>query len=382
MERAVAQIVSPSEASEVKLQKIYTRVQQFRNTSYEVEKTEKQQKREKLKDANNVEELWKLGYGNGGDLTWLFLGLVRAAGFDAYGVWTANRRNYLTFHPESMEGQKLYENIVLVKLNGKDLYFDPGTAFAPYGLLPWIETGVKGLKLDKDGGSWVTTTMPDSSASHIERTANLKLIPETDSLEGKLTVTYTGLEAQRRRVEERNDDEADRKKFLEDDVKDYIPTSSEITLTNKPDWASSSNTLVAEFDVKIPGWVTDAGRRALLPIGVFSGTEKHLFDHAERRYAIYFQYPSQKIDDVTIELPERWTVSTAPQEQTADGHVITYTAKATFDKNKLHLTRKLDVNVVLLDQRAYPALRTLFMAVRTGDEEQVVLQPGATTASN
>jgi len=382
MEQAVAQIVSPSEASEVKLQKIYTRVQQFRNTSYEVEKTEKQQKREKLKDANNVEELWKLGYGNGGDLTWLFLGLVRAAGFDAYGVWTANRRNYLTFHPESMEGQKLYENIVLVKLNGKDLYFDPGTAFAPYGLLPWIETGVKGLKLDKDGGSWVTTTMPDSSASHIERTANLKLIPETDSLEGKLTVTYTGLEAQRRRVEERNDDEADRKKFLEDDVKDYIPTSSEITLTNKPDWASSSNTLVAEFDVKIPGWVTDAGRRALLPIGVFSGTEKHLFDHAERRYAIYFQYPSQKIDDVTIELPEGWTVSTVPQEQTADGHVITYTAKATFDKNKLHLTRKLDVNVVLLDQRAYPALRTLFMAVRTGDEEQVVLQPGATTASN
>src|SRR5262249_869013 len=152
--------------------------------------------------------------------------------------------------------------------------------------------------------------------------ANLKLIPDTDSLEGKLTVTYTGLEAQRRRVEERNDDEADRKKFLEDDVKDYIPTSAEITLTNKPDWASSANTLVAEFDVKIPGWVTDAGRRALLPIGVFSGTEKHLFDHAERRYAIYFQYPSQKIDDVTVELPEGWKVSAVPQEQTADGHVI------------------------------------------------------------
>ena len=346
MEQAVAQIVSPNDAAEVKLQKIYARVQQFRNTSYEVEKTEQQQKREKLKEANNVEDVWKTGYGDGGNLTWLFLGLVRAAGFEAYGVWTANRRNYLYFYPETMEGQKLYENVVLVKLNGKDLYFDPGTAFAPYGLLPWSETGVRGLKLDKEGGTWITTTMPDSSSSHIERTANLKLIPETDSLEGKLTITYTGLEAQWRRVEERNEDEADRKKFLEDDAKEYIPVSADIELTNKPDWAASSNSLVAEFDLKVPGWVNEAGRRALLPMALFTATEKHLFDHSQRIYSIYFRYPSQKIDDVSIELPEGWKVTTVPQEQNVDGHVITYAAKATFDKNKLHLSRKLDINVL------------------------------------
>ena len=36
MEQTVAQIVSPSNAPEVKLQKIYARVQQVRNTGYEV----------------------------------------------------------------------------------------------------------------------------------------------------------------------------------------------------------------------------------------------------------------------------------------------------------------------------------------------------------
>jgi len=40
MEQAVAQIVSPSDSQEVKLRKIYDRVQQIRNTSYELEKTE------------------------------------------------------------------------------------------------------------------------------------------------------------------------------------------------------------------------------------------------------------------------------------------------------------------------------------------------------
>ncbi len=49
MEQAVAQIVSPNDSQDVKLRKIYDRVQQIRNTSYEVRKTEQEEKREKEK---------------------------------------------------------------------------------------------------------------------------------------------------------------------------------------------------------------------------------------------------------------------------------------------------------------------------------------------
>ena len=81
----MAQIVSPNDTPDVKLRKIYDRVQQIRNKSYELQKTEQEEKREKEKAAENVEDVWKRGYGNGMQLTWLFLGLVRAAGFQAYG---------------------------------------------------------------------------------------------------------------------------------------------------------------------------------------------------------------------------------------------------------------------------------------------------------
>jgi hypothetical protein len=381
MEQAVAQIVSPTDTPEVKLQKIYSRVQKLRNTSYEVEKAEQQQKREKQKEAENVEDLWKAGYGNGRDITWLFLALARAAGFEASGVWASDRERYF-FHPNNADDGKLDANVVLVKVNGKDLYFDPGAAFTPYGLLPWVETGVQGLKLNKDGGSWITTTLPESSVSQIHRTANLKLMAETGGLEGKLTITYTGLEAMRRRVDKRNEDETERKKFLEEEVKEYIPAAVDVELTSKPDWDSSSDSLVAEFDLKVPGWVSGAGKRALLPVGLFSATEKHIFDHSERVHPIYFEYPSQKMDEISIELPSGWKVTTIPQEHVEDGRVISYNTKATFENNTLHLNRKLDVNVLVLDQKFYGALRNLFMAVRTGDEQQVVLQPGAISASN
>ena len=80
MEKAVAEIVSPNDTQEVKLRKIYDRVQQIRNTSYELWKTAQEEKREKEKPLENVEQVWKRGYGDTVQLTWLFLGLVRAAG--------------------------------------------------------------------------------------------------------------------------------------------------------------------------------------------------------------------------------------------------------------------------------------------------------------
>jgi hypothetical protein len=380
MQEAVAQIVSQSDAPEAKLQKIYARVLQIRNTSYEVEKTEQEQKRDKEKESSNVEDVWKKGYGNGRQINWLLLGLARAAGFEAYEVFLSDRRNYF-FDPALMEANKLDSDAVLVKVNGKDVFCDPGAAFTPYGLLEWPETGVQGLRLDKDGGTWIHTTVPDSSASRIVRSADLTL-SETGDLEGKLAITFTGLEAMQRRLEERNEDESARKKLLEDQAKEYIPAACDVDLTNTPDWKGSSTPLVAEFKLKIPGWVSGAGRRALLPTGLFSASEKRLFEHEQRVHPIYFEYPFQQEDDVTISLPTGWQVSSLPAPQNQDGRVVLYSLKAENDKGTVRFTRKLNMDLIILDQKYYPALRNFFQVVRTGDDEQIVLQPGGATASN
>jgi hypothetical protein len=379
MEQAAAQIVSEGDTPEVKLRKIYAKVQTLRNTSYEVEKTEQEKKREKEKDANNVEEVWKRGYGTGTQLTWLFLGLARAAGFEAYPVMASARSVYF-FNPAIMNASQLDTNVVLVKLNGKDVYCDPGTQFVPFRLLPWAETAVQGLRLDKDGGTWVKTELPESSVSRIERKADLKL-DDTGSLEGKLAITFTGLEALSRRQEERHVDEADRKKFLEDQVREYIPVGVDVELTNKPDWGSSSEKLVAEYDLKVPGWVSGAGKRALLPVALFGATEKRVFELSNRVHPIYFEFPFQKIDDVTIELPLGWQVSSVPPVKNQDSKAIVYTLKVDNDQGTLHLNRTLNVEVLLLDAKVYPTLRAFFQIVRAGDEQQVVLQPGGAAAA-
>jgi len=380
MESAVAQITSSSDAPEVKLRKIYDRVQAIRNTSYEVQKTEQETKRAKEKSLDNVEELWKRGYGNGRDLTWLFLALSRAAGFEAYGCLVSDRRHYF-FAPQSMERRKLDANVVLVKLNGKDVYFNPGAAFAPFGMLTWSETGTQGLRLDKDGGTWIRTPLPQRSESRIERTAKLRLA-DTGDLEGKLTITYTGLEAMRRRLEQRHADEVEHKKLLEDELKEQIPAGAEVELTNKPDWIASKTPLVAEFNLKIPGWASNAGKRAVISVGIFTAAEKRIFEHANRVHPIYLEYPFEKLDDVTIEIPAGWRTSSVPVARTQDGHILMYNLKVEDNNGTLHLTRKLSADAGMFDPKYYTGLRNFFQVVRSGDDEQIVLQPGTAAASN
>lgn len=380
MEQAAGQIVSPGDTPDVKLQKLYARVQQLRNTSYELKKTEQEEKRDKEKANNNVADVWKRGYGSSAQLDWLYIGLVRAAGFDAYAVAISDRSNYF-FNQKLMDASRLDGYVVLIKSNGKDIFCDPGTKFAPFGLLPWYKTGVEGLLLNKDNMAWLRTPLPESAQSQIIRTAQMKL-SDTGDLEGKLTVKYTGLEAMVRRNEERNQDEAERKKFLEDTVQEYIPAGINVELTNRPDWDSSASELVAEYDLKVPGWVSGAGHRALVPAELFGGPEKRVFEHANRSHPIYFEFPFQKIDDVTIDLPPGWKVTSLPTPQKQGNTAISYELKLEDSNGKLHIMRTLKMNVMLLETKYYTALRNFYQSVRTGDELQIVLQPGTATASN
>ncbi|MBS1840882.1 MAG: DUF3857 domain-containing protein [Acidobacteria bacterium] len=380
LEEVVAQTVSPNDPPEVKLKKIYIRTQQIRNLSYEPQKSEQEEKRDKQKIASSAEELLKLGYGDGYYITWAFLGLARAAGFEAYPCLVSARNLYF-FNPQRINKSELNSNVVLVKLNGKDTYYDPGTKFAPFGLLPWYESGVTGLKLDKEGGTWITTTLPPSSDSQIDRTADLKITPEGD-LSGKLKLSFTGLEALSRRMTERLEDEAARKKYLEDLVKNYIPAGIELDLTNKPDWNASETPLTAEFDLKVPGWVSSAGKRALLPAALFGATEKHLFEHADRTWPVYFDYPFKKVDDLTVELPLGWQIGDLPKETDTDAKAAEYSMKVEKQNGKLHIQRVVRCDLMMVGKEQYPILRNFFANVRTNDDQQIVLQPGTGSASN
>lgn len=88
------------------------------------------------------------------------------------------------------------------------------------------------------------------------------------------------------------------------------------------------------------------------------------------------------MDDMTIELPPGWKVSSVPDAPDCDGRSIVYSLKVENARDTLHAVRLLNINLFMLDPKHYTQLRDFFQIVRTGDEAEIVLQPGASSASN
>ena len=379
MQAAVATIILPEDPPETRVRKIYARVQQMRNLSFERSQTAQEAQREKLATIRDAEDAWRLGYGDGVQLTWLFLALVRAAGVDAQALLVPTRDDYF-FDPRRLNSRQLNSNAVVVKLGEREMFLDPGTPFTPFGLLPWTETGVVSLRLDPQGGSWVTTPLPTPTDSRVDRKLAATLTPG-GSLQGKLTVTYTGLEAAWRRLNQRNADDAARREFLKSDVEADVPAGIDVDLVNTPDWSGAETPLVAEFSLRVGGWASAAGRRALLPVGLFGAGERHTFEHGARVHPMYFHFPQVHTDVVDIRLPPGWQVSNAPKPRVADIKFAKYSMTSTAGDGSLLLRRELMLNLTLVQQKFYGVVRDFFQSVRAGDEDQAVVLPGAAPAT-
>ena len=93
------------------------------------------------------------------------------------------------------------------------------------------------------------------------------------------------------------------------------------------------------------------------------------------------QFPFQQTDEIAIEIPPGWQIASLPPTHKQDGHVINYSLTTTNENGSLHVTRTMTIDFLVLDPKYYAALRTFFQGVKTSDDQQIVLQPGATTAS-
>jgi Domain of Unknown Function with PDB structure (DUF3857) len=374
MAQAVAQIVSPGDSADTKLRKLYARVHQVQNLTFMPDNPERAKKLEHDVNLQTVEDVLTDGYGNRFQITLLMLGLTRAAGFKA-DYLVASRRDDVFFDERLMNPTRLLVPLVLVHLDSQDLYLDPGEPDMGFGEIGWTATGVKALRMDENGGSWVTTPTLQASQSGVARSATLTL-EESGALTGTVTATFSGAEALWRRSRERLEDGASRAKFIEEDLRDDLGPSAHVTLTNQPEWDSVGTPLVAEFKVEIPDWSTAAGRRLLLHSGVMvPHLQRTMFKESRKRaHPIYFQYPYQDKDTVTVTLPSGWHSEQLPHARSLHNGPLSFTSSVTANERTLTLSREFSLNAMLLNAGAYDLLREFFDAMRASDEDESILE--------
>jgi hypothetical protein len=375
--RDEADKVAPAaDPPETRLRKLYARAQQIRNLTHELQKTPEEIKAENLKVNTTAEDVLKNGYAHSPEINMFFIGLARAAGFEASSVKISNRGDFF-FNAIILDPRQMNGDVVLAKLNGQDLFLDPANPHCAFGQLPWEETGVPGLKLDSQGGSFVTTTAPKSSDAVIERTANLQM-GDDDSLQGKLEVTFSGQDALDLRQTADHQDDADRKKSLTDKVTAWLPAGATLTLTNQPDWAGSDSPLRAEFDVKTRPVATLSGHHVLMPESFFADTTLPKFEHPLRTYPIYFDHPWEIRDDITLALPATLEAANLPAPIDRSTAYGAYQLSCTAQAGALHCRRLVTLSGIYFDIQYYGELRSFFDEARNADQQQLMLQVAGT----
>ena len=380
LSQEVSKIVSPGDSPEVKLRKIYARVKQIRNLSMEDYKMQKETKNENIKENSNVEDVLNRGYAYGREIDFLFVGLARAAGFDATEAYIAPRNTEL-FVPARNDASQLSADVVWVRAGSQEYYLDPGSRYFPFGLLPWYETETGGFRIDKHGATAANTPAPLSSDATILRNADLEL-REDGSIAGTVQVDFTGQRAALIRVEERKDDEAGRTKYFEDDIKPWLPVGSTFEVTKITNWDDISQPVHVEGTLKISSMASTSARRMLIPLEIFQTSQMSSFAAEKRVNVVYIRYPYEEIDDIKLRVPAGYKAESLSPERKIDLGAVTYEISAVAQDSGVEVKRHLVMKGVIFSKEDYPTLRRFFGMVKTNDNAQMVLQNAQSAKTN
>jgi len=380
LEGDVSQTVAASDAPEVKLQKIHARVQKIRDLSYEPRKTDAERKKENIKNEESAEAVLKGGYATGRQINWLFIGLARAAGFEASEVYLVPRNQDL-FIPGGQNTAPLSADVVWVRAGGKEYWLDPAALYYPFGLLPWYETESKGVRATKQGGEFVETPAAASSDATVARRVDLEL-KEDGSASGKLQVDFGGQSGALRRTWHRRDDETGRRKAIEVEIQKWMPADATFELTNITNWDDASLPLRVEGTIAAPKMGSSSGRRLIVPIALFQTSYKTVFEPQRRANPVYFGYRFEEKDDVRIHCPTGYKIETIPPRKVINpGTAMAYEITPGEDGGGIEVKRHFTLSDIHYPVDSYAALRSFFNLVKSDDEAQVVFQ-NVETAKN
>lgn len=362
---AVNQTISPSDTPEQKARKIYAFVQKIKNLDYTHGEEMPSKERPSLDRVLSKQE----GFSN--EIARLYLSMARTAGLSAYLMRVADR-NEVFFEPNIPDRSQLTSEIVIVAIDGKEIFLDPGTPLCPFGLLAWQHNSDQGMRQTADGGTALAQTPVANYKDAASKRVGRLTLSDDGSAKGTIGIAWTGIEALGHRLSGLKTDDAGRKKDLEDELKELLPAGSVVKLDSAKGWDDANAELAATFSVEIPSYASSTGKRLLVPENLFETHGRQPFAH-DRHNPVYFAYPYVDVDETHITFPATFHLETIANTQPARTGYSVYQVDHTTTGNTVDISRDFVMGGMAFQQKDYDELRRFYAAVATGDSESLVL---------
>lgn len=334
---------------------------------------------DKLKENKKPSDTLKRGVGPGIDINLLFAALATAAGFETRVALLPDRGQRLFTRDELIPGA-LRPASIAVRFGEVWRFFDPGLLYITQGMLRWQEEGVDALIVDAHP-TWVRTPVSPAKKSKETRVANLAL-DENGTLEGDVTIEYTGHLAVERKLLNDDDSPVQREENLKEAVKKRLSSAelSNIVIENATD---SAKPFIYKYHVRVPDYAQRTGKRLFFQPGFFKKGIDALFSAGTRRYPIYFHFPWSEDDDVTIKLPKGYVLDSADRPAPINaGQICQYEIRMgllTKDQGTLGYRRTFffgGEDILLFPVENYEQIKRLFDEINRADNHMITLRQG------
>ncbi|MGB8507529.1 MAG: DUF3857 domain-containing protein [Pyrinomonadaceae bacterium] len=383
VKRKAAELVGDATTPDQKIERIFEFCRTQIKDAFDDANGMTAEQREKVKENKSPADTLKRGIGNGYDIDMLFAALATAAGFEARVAHLADRGD--TFFDATFPDSyfmRAYD--IAVRVGDEWRFFDPASAYVPYGMLRWQEEGQSALLSDPKEPTFVKTPISGPEKSVEKRTANLKLADD-GTLEGDVRLEYTGHIAAGMKEAYDDDSPTEREEALKDRFKSQM-AGIEITDIKIENVTDPVKPFVYAFHVKVAGYAQRTGKRLFIQPAFFQHGASALFSTSDRKNEVYFHYSWSEEDRVEITLPEGFALDNAESPApfasgkitgyephaavTKDGRTLVYTRKFFFDPRS-------QGSVAIFPTTSYPQLKALFDQLHTQDNHTISLKQGA-----
>lgn len=337
------------------------------------------EQRRDFKPNSNTSDTLKRRAGTWHDISMLFGAILTSLGIDAR-VANVALRSDAAFDKGVTNDFFVRTEIMAAKVGNDWRFFDLSSSYLPYGMLSWAVEGQTALISDEKAPVWVKTPLSKPELSQEKRTARLRLNKD-GSLEGDVKIEYTGHLAGYHK--EFNDDYSPSKRdeVLTQMVKRDILATAEVGSISVENVRDMDKPFVYAFKVRLPAYAERTGKRFFLRPNIFERNTSPLFSSSSRRYDVSFDYAWSEDDQVTIELPEGFSLESSEKPQSIkneefstlyqseftlsdDGRLLTYRRQLSFGGNA----------ALSFPKSTYSPIKQLFDSLHSTDSFAVSLK--------
>ncbi len=339
----------------------------------------------KLKENKNAGDTLKRGYGDVRAIDLLFASLATAAGFDARMAVSGDRAD-AKFDPAYADPYFLRTYSIAVrvpddKAGDKWNFYDPGSPYVPQGMLLWSEEGETALVSDSQEPVFVTTPISAPEKSVKKRVAKLTL-SEDGTLEGDVTMEYTGHFAVTEKREHDDELPADREKSLMDELKSELRTA-DITNLKIENVTDPVKSFALSFHVRVPAYAQRTGKRLFIQPAFFQNSNGALFPTSTRLHPISFNHSWTEQDTIHIKLPAGFALDNPSSPNPINGgEVSKYDVKLSITKDNTTLIYQRNFRfggggTITFPQTTYEQLKKYFDSINEQDKHSLALKTTA-----